>query len=67
MEADAGSSYEGDNIILLLQTARYLLKCTQKNISPHLFDENDLINLKASKVYKIFESYLNLFNKLYEQ
>lgn len=67
MEADAGSSYEGDNIILLLQTARYLLKCAQKNISPHLFDENDLNNLKTSKVYSNFEPYINVFNKLYEQ
>jgi hypothetical protein len=65
-EADAGSSYEGDNIVLLLQTARYLLKCTQKAISPHLvlrhFDEQ----VKTSQVYARFATLLHLYTHLYE-
>ena len=65
-EADAGSTYEGDNIVLLLQTARFLLKCTQKGIVPHLELAN-LDELKSTSLYKNFESYFNVFFRLYEE
>lgn len=65
-EADAGCTYEGDNIVLLLQTARYLLKCVQKDVSPH-FDLANLDELKSSPTYRQLEPYFDLFMKLYEE
>ena len=60
-EADAGSTYEGDNVVMLLQTARYLLKCGQRGQSPHL-------DMKAeqSRMFKVFESYVNIYSRLFE-
>lgn len=65
-EADAGCTYEGDNVVLLLQTARYLLKCAQKEVSPHL-DLDNFKELKNSNIYKKFEAYLEVFNSLYNK
>lgn len=64
IEADGGSTYEGDNVILLLQTARYLLKSAQKNAYPHLIEWHDLEKLA---VFKCFASYLDVFRRLFEQ
>lgn len=65
-ELDAGSTYEGDNVVLLLQTARYLLKCAQTDKSPHLkidgFDE-----LKNSSLYKRFSEYFEVHYRLYDE
>lgn len=65
-ELDAGSTYEGDNVVLLLQTARYLLKCAQMNKSPHL-EMNELNQIKDSNVYKHFAEYLNIYYRLYDE
>lgn len=66
VDFDAGSSYEGDNIVLLLQTARFLLKCAQKNNSPHIELPN-INELKSTKLYQRFEEYFRIYYKLYDE
>ena len=65
-EADAGSTYEGDNIVLYLQTARYLLRCAQKNVSPHFKLGNEETLLK-SEVGRKFGKLVDEYNQLYDQ
>lgn len=65
-EADAGCTYEGDNIVLYLQTARFLLKAVQKGFSPHIEFDN-LEQIKLSLLFKRFEKYILLFEDLYEK
>ncbi len=65
-DLDAGSSYEGDNIVLLLQTARFLLKCAQKGTSPHLALDNES-EIKSSSVYRQFAGYFEIYYKLYDE
>lgn len=65
-EADAGSTYEGDNIVLYLQTARFLLKCAQKNETPHFKFKNEDLLLK-SEVGMKFNSLIQKYNELYDQ
>jgi len=65
-EADGGCTYEGDNVVLLMQTARYLLKCAQKNVSPHL-DPQNFDQLKHSSLFKYFEEYFKIYERLYEK
>jgi hypothetical protein len=65
-DLDAGSTYEGDNVVLLLQTGRFLLKCAQKETSPHLQLENEE-EIKSSEVYKQFSGYFEIYYKLYEE
>ena len=64
-EADAGCSYEGDNVVMLLQTARYLLKCAQTGVSPH-FELDSFKQLKSTSLYKYFEKYLQIFYQLHD-
>lgn len=66
VDLDAGSSYEGDNIVLLLQTARFLLKCAQKNISPHLAIEN-AAEIESSSMYKPYKEYFDVYHRLYDE
>ncbi len=65
-EADAGSTYEGDNIVLYLQTARYLLKCAQKSESPHFRLGNEETLLKSEVGLK-FSKLIDAYNQLYDQ
>lgn len=64
-EADAGSTYEGDNVVLLLQTARYLIKCVQKNVQPHIL-QTSKSNLSCLIIQR-FQFYFELFYKLYDE
>lgn len=63
---DAGSTYEGDNVILLLQTARYLLKCAQKGVSPHKKNPNET-QLKQTNLYQSLSNYFTIYTRLYEE
>ncbi len=65
-EADAGSTYEGDNVVMLLQTARYLLKYAQTNTSPHLA-LHDMDRVKSSPFYKRFERLFSIHYRLYDE
>lgn len=67
MEADAGCSYEGDNIILYLQTARYLLKCARNGTSPHYFNLNDPKYAQNEVFQRRFSGYVNEYFQLYDQ
>ena len=64
-EIDAGCTYEGDNVILLLQTARYLLKCLQKDISPH-FEFGNMNELKSSQIYNNLKRFYEIYYNLYD-
>ena len=67
-EADAGCSYEGDNIVLLLQTARYLLKCVQSGVSPHFqFEKLHNSGNKPCWIRDRFSRYLAIFDTFYDQ
>ena len=65
-EADAGSTFDGDNIVLYLQTARYLLKCVQKNESPHYKLKNDEVFLQK-EVGTQFKILIEKYNQLYDK
>lgn len=65
-ETEAGCTYEGDNIILFLQTARYLLKCAQNGVSPH-FDLPQMNEITSSQLYSYFANYIDIFNRLYNE
>ncbi len=66
IEADAGCTYEGDNIVLHLQAARYLLKCAQKNQTPH-FEVKHRDCFAKLKCYDRVQSIIEKYNKLYER
>ena len=65
-EIDAGCTYEGDNIILYLQTARYLLKCAQNNISPH-FELPNWNQITSSQLYTNLRDYFDIYDRLYNE
>lgn len=65
-EADAGCTYEGDNIVLYLQAARYLLKCAQKGESPHYKFKNE-DKIKQSSLYLKYMTLIDYYYQLYDQ
>ncbi len=64
-DCDAGSTYEGDNIVLLLQTARFLLKCSQRGLSPHL-ETNNQNQKRNTSLYASFKDYFEIYYSLYD-
>ena len=66
-EADAACTSEGDNIVLYLQTARYLLRCAQTGESPH-FQFKNQEKLERSNLYRQkFKHYFDQFYQLYDR
>ena len=62
-EADGGCTYEGDNVVLLLQTARFLFKCAQKEFPPHLEVIEDF---EQNKILARFKPYFKILVTLYD-
>lgn len=65
-ELDAGCTYEGDNIVLYLQIARYLLKCAQNGANPHL-NIPELQNIQSTSFFRPFQVYFDFYNQLYNK
>lgn len=67
LDADAGSTYEGDNVVLYLQTARYLLKCAQKGESPHYEFKNKAKFENTALFRHKLKPHFDKFYQLYDQ